>query len=589
MTTNKTKNIARIAALFLCITMLFTSCSMPEVYLPFNIPGFSNNSGGGSGKVAPLGGRRTIPYTEMEYKRPDVEALKQTINGLIEDAKTADSFSDIQKLENEFGTDFEEFSTMSSLAQLKTYQNVNDTYFEEEFRFIEEHSADISTLVNQYIRVIVEGPYANDYREWVGDYYFQSLLDMLLLDSPEVTDLKKQRNLLAADYNKLISTITIADDTGKEYTMDDIFYIEDYDTRIDLYSQFLEINSPQFAAIYLEMIQLDKQTSEILGFETAADMYYLSYTRDYTPAQAMDYMQEIKSIFTPMAEDILSIEAPYIPADYDKTFETMPAVMGEIDPQLEKVWNFMMKYELSDFEYDKNKQQNVAFTTYIQGYDAPFCYGSWAGGIDSVREVTHEFGHFYDMWLRYNVPIVPTLDIQEAYSQGMEILLQPHYSSFTKKANDAKQDGLNSFFSALLMQSFLEEFQQEIFAAENPTHETIVELFGSLSEEYGLGEYFGEEMAYRWYTISHIFDSPFYTISYVTSGVVSLQIWDISEQDYQAAVDTYMNMMYSDQNLPFTEIVLNAGLRNPMDTEVLEDIADQFARYYELTPLPRAA
>ncbi len=44
-----------------------------------------------------------------------------------------------------------------------------------------------------------------------------------------------------------------------------------------------------------------------------------------------------------------------------------------------------------------------------------------------------------------------------------------------------------------------------------------------------------------WILVSHNFQVPFYYLSYGLASDVSLQIWQLSQEDYRKAVDVYMD------------------------------------------------
>ncbi|MDL2324238.1 hypothetical protein LJC61_03680 [Ruminococcaceae bacterium OttesenSCG-928-A16] len=576
-------------ALTLCTVFLLTGCGILPSFIAGNKPN--------SPTTEQDDDRRVIPYASMEYVRPDVDAIKARLAELTEEIKTAESFEELLRLDDEASELGEHFSTMSTLAMLKTYHNATDTFFEEEYRYCEDRGVELGNFGNDLNRAIIESPYADEYREYYGDYVFESIENSLLLNSVEVEPLKQRRNQLNIDYNNALATLTLKRD-GKEYTTEDIYglYNPNDSSSIDVYFDYLMAyyseNAEQFAGYYIEMIALDKEIAAKLGFETPEEMYYLTYSRDYTPADALDYCQNAKDIFVPLAQQVYAYETYLIEMDLDKTMDTMPKALKKIDPTLVDTWEQMVEYGLYDFAPLPNKQSGIAFSTYLPEYDTPFLYSYWENEFYDATTLMHEFGHFNDNWQHYDEAIVDNLDIAETYSQGLELLMNAQFRSFTEYYEPAQEAHLKNFMNPLTYQAMLEEFQQELYAMETLDSDNIAKLYADMQIEYGYEDSVfddGNGRDYSWFQITHLFDAPFYTISYWTSACVALQIWAISRDDYSAAVEIYNNLLTANQNQPFNQLVTSVGLQSPSYVETLQDIAESFVDFYELSPISYGA
>ncbi len=572
----KKRHSARFAALLLSVLFLFSSCSLP-VDLPF-WP-FNNE------KAVDIGTRRTIPFSEMEYERPDADAIIAEVEAMQAQLETVDDFDTLLSLDEKVGTTTEYFYTMSTIAMIHTYLDSYDEFFEAESRYCEERGSELDNAVTKFNKTILEGPFREDYKEYVGEHVFQAIENSFLLNSDAVVELRQQRSALNADYNKLLSTMSIEYE-GKAYTMNDIVEIEDYPLRRQLLISLWEENNPEFAGMYLDQIELDKKIASTLGFDTPADMFYMSYNRDYTPQDTLAYFETVREAFVPLQPLLASNQVGYIEADYDKTLAAMPKALSQIDPQLEEAWRFMTKYELNNYAPAPEKQMGIAFTTELYAFDAPYCYSYWSDDFNSVSTIIHEFGHFYDSWLRYDAGVPQNLDIAEVYSQGLEVVMQPHYKNFTTSSQAAQVGNLLDLCDSVITQSFYEEFQMKMYEAENLDAEGIADLFSSLSEEYGLADYYGGDFKYFWLNVTHFFDAPFYTISYVTSAVVALQLWTPDENRWEHSAETYIKLIQADQNKPFLQLLKDNGLANPLEPATLSSISSSLEEY--LAPASRS-
>lgn len=593
----KKKNLLKGLAVTLCGSILLSSCSL----LPSKSSKFTEANNATSAVETEDTARRTIPYSEMEYVRPDGDAIKAQYVELTEKIKNAQSFEELITLDDQSNDVSTTFSTMRTLAMLKNYHDSEDTYYEEEYRYCSDLGVELSNLINDLNRAIIEGPFAEQYREKYGDYVYEDMKNSLLLNSDEVAPLKQQRNQLNIDYNNALSTLSGIDADGNEYTMEDlptsVTTQAEYNAYLEAIDGLYRGNAETFANYYIDMIKLDKEIAAKLGFESVADMYYLSYSRDYTPADALAYCEDAKEIFVPLAAQVNNVVTAPTSMDLDKTLEKMPDALAKVDPYFEEVWQEMIKYGVYDMEALPSKQSGIGFTTQLYEYDTPFIYTYWDDSFDSATTVMHEFGHFTDGWYHYDDTIVFNLDIAETYSQGLELLMNKDFGQFGVNAKNAQKSHLQSFMNPLTYQAMLEEFQQRIYAmdTEELSSESIAALYPEVLAEYGLSDYgipSDDGGDYSWFRVTHLFDSPFYTISYWTSACVALQIWDMSQDDYNGAVQVYANLMQSDQNQPFTQLIANAGLQSPGDVATLQSIADSYRKFFDLSSsnaMPTAA
>lgn len=581
------KSWLMLVSAIMCIVLL-AGCS-----LPFGL--------GGSGTSSDE--RRTIPYSEMVYERPDAEGIKTRLVELADLIIAAKSYNELLKYDNEAGELLEDFYTMRTLAMLQNYHDTSDSYYEEEYRYCDDAAVEIGNALTKMNAAIVEGPYAEDYRKDVGDYVFQSIVNDLLLNSDSVEDFKKERNQLNIDYNNHLTNLTLSYE-GKEYTMDDItdlYYSDGYSTYIKYYTLYYKENAQIFTEYYSKMIELDKKTARELGFASPVEMYYLTFSRDYTPEDALQFCQNSKETIVPLVEPLTNIyyneiETSPTPLSLSRTMKAIPKALAEIDDELVQAWDHMVNNELYDYESAPNKQGG-AFTTTISKYDAPFCFGNWTDDFGSTTTMVHEFGHYYDDWLRYNVSTVFNLDIAEVYSQGLEVLVQEQYSMLLEipgEIEDARLGGLYDFINPLTFQLALEVFQQRVYALDTFDADVIAQIYAEVLAEYGCSDYgIVDENGrdYSWFRVTHLFDAPFYTVSYATSAMVALQIWSAAQEDYSTGVQLYLDMIHADQNQPFVELVQSIGLEDPFSKRAMSKVADDMMEAFGLTAqdLPAAA
>ena len=561
----KTSHSLRLFLLLLTVMLILTSCVSPQA----------------EERV-----RRTVHFDEMQYERPDIEEMKETLQQITEDLKAAPDFNTALLLDKQKQEQIENLKTMRLLANIHRLLDMSDEYYDAEYRTLKEALVDISLLTTEINRELVEGDFANEYREEVGEHYFEYLQRSLLYESESVAEYKKELIDLTTDYENMITMLTVEYE-GQDYTYIDLFY-ERYNPQpeIPLYQlieQYYDEHLTQYVEIFAEIIRLNKLIADELGFESVSEMMYsLEYIRDYGHAEMLELFRNIKQYIVPLVPLLYDNNIYTGVYDLEVVLEVMPEALGALDTGLRDAWEFMQNYGLYDIETSPNKA-NGAFVDYIYDFDAPFIFSNWSQNqFYELSTLLHEMGHFYELWLHYGKDIMSKVDSSEIYSQTMELLMQSQYHNFIDDPEIAQRFSLSeSLLTNVLYQSALEEFQLQVYEMDHIDAATLGHLFAQLYKDYGFG-YSEEGDAFLsglyhndWIRIEHMLVKPFYTAGYITSAVAALQIWNISQNDEEEAVAAFLAMIRQDQNQPFMMLLKNASLKPPHDPAVLREIAER--------------
>ena len=74
-----------------------------------------------------------------------------------------------------------------------------------------------------------------------------------------------------------------------------------------------------------------------------------------------------------------------------------------------------------------------------------------------------------------------------------------------------------------------------------------------------------EETAALWWTqVDHLFEMPFYVVSYCTSADASMQLYQLALKDPEEAWDAY-SVLLEQWDQPFADALAEAGLESPME------------------------
>ena len=135
-----------------------------------------------------------------------------------------------------------------------------------------------------------------------------------------------------------------------------------------------------------------------------------------------------------------------------------------------------------------------------------------------------------------------------------------------------------------IYQGYYNEFETRVYSLnyEDVTLENINAIAADCAEDFGITitqpweDYYAES----WIEIPHIFQSPFYVVSYCTSCDVALQIYELAEEDSASGVETYYNLIDWDWNMTFTENIERVGLESPFDDGRIEDCVEVIEEYF---------
>lgn len=571
------KTSAKITALLLCLCLL-CSCATPlQSYLAASRAQASSQAvSGSSAQGTPsqtIEGRRTIPFDEMVYTRPDIEGMKERVVQLTSELANAASFDEVMRIDDEVTDIADGFFSDYTLTLIYTMQDLSDADMEEEHRILSDAEVDLTLLFNAFNEELLNSEWADEYRAEVGDYTYAAIENSLLLTSESVAEYAKERAGLVSDYAKWYEEFTVSVD-GEDLNYDELISGFNTDAMNEYYDTYLD----QYAQYVARLVELDKLTAEELGFASAAEMYYISNNRNYTPADARALCDDILENFAPLLMGLPGSANPVPQIDLQAALNEAPSAFRLINPELEEVFNQMIDFGLCDLEPRPGKTTSMQFATYIYNYDAPFMFINWDGSINSTTTLVHEFGHFYSMWVNIR-SISESPDISEVYSQGLELIALPFYDNLVDNVEDMELEYISGLIiNGFIFQSALEEFQLELYELDNITAESLSKLYGDIMAKYYLG--LPNTPDHDWLRIASILDMPFYTMGYVTSALAATQLWAISKSDWNAAADMYMDLIYANKDQDFDDVFQDVGLVSVFSQEAITIVTGALEEFF---------
>lgn len=533
----------RVIALLLALIMLFTCACGKNQEIDVKSDLTVRYPYGGEVDIAskePI----TIPkLSEMEYVHFDTANLLDSIEALTEKIP---EYTDAGKLFEDYFkmySEYREFVSMYALSNFRYSQDITDEYYTEEYSYCdmqydvieEEMIALYAAMAESSLRDALETDYFyegffEDYDgyEDAGDEYF---------------NLKEREANLELQYTA--------------FTADGDLY-DHYDDVVDL---------------FIELVTIRNKIAKERGFDNYLDYAYKrDYLRDYTPAEAKVFLDNVKEYIVPVYK-----EARYSDSFPSSDYFDLPAMLETAAKAMggpfEQAYRLLTEYELYDIKYGDNKQ-DAGYKWYIRKYEVPYIFINGAN-YDSF---CHEFGHFVEG--AYNYEAEADKDTAEIYSQAMEYLAIKYTSDISDRA---KQEyicnAMGKIMQSITLGSAGASFEMQIYSLspEELSKERIEKICMETYKSYGLDVY--EE---RWIYTPHFFTYPAYYISYATSAVASLQICRAEYEEEGNGVELFCKLMDRTQGKHFLAVLIEAGIDNPFEEETLKKTGDFLKEYFGL-------
>lgn len=532
-----------------------------------------------------------VAFSDMRYERPDLDALEDGLDALLADAKKGrKSVDEMLERYRSIQDAYNNADSQMSLSYLLYAMNVKTSDYKDEYADLYARLNELDlTMTDASIALLESEKYGSAARAAWGGEYSDTVFENEALNSFEIQPLLEQEQDLTFRYDELLSSFELYDG-GRRWTVEALapaYYAGeiDYDEYVRLYDRYyLELNR-EAGKLFIDLLRVRDDIAKTLGFGSYAAYMYECYDRDYTVVDARALQQAVKEHIVPVyirasTENYADLSDASF--DLDIYFVKLQRAARDFSPLLLESLNYMLRNDLYDFNVSADKMEG-SFTTYLSNYNAPFIFSQWEGSSGNVRTVIHELGHFTNYYLNALVgwSVSDPLDLAEVDSQGLELLFLPYYDTFFgKNADTAAAETLLDAMYAIVTGCMEDEFQQEVYQNPNMTLDEMNELYLRLAGEYGMQELYGFTGT-EWVGIPHTFQSPMYYISYATSMILSMELWDKSQSDYDAARRAYFAIL---QREPYAKLRSTAalnGLSDPLGEGTIEHLADTLAGYFD--------
>ncbi|MBO4418607.1 MAG: hypothetical protein J5789_02105 [Oscillospiraceae bacterium] len=524
-----------------------------------------------------------VPFSQMEYVRPDVEALYAAFDSLADRAKSgadADSLlSDFYDLYDRYIS----FYSMDSLANVLYSLDTTQTYYQDEYNFCEDESSNLEEKLENLYKAFGASP-SRDQLEtlYFGDGYFDKYDDYEVYTNPEYLRLSHEEAALMSEYRDLTSDMKVTYG-GKTLPLDEMLdSVQTLDDYIGALETYYEQNNAAVGDVFVRLIKVRQQLAATLEYDSYAEYCYdMTYSRDYTPEQGQAFLEGIQTCLLPVLEkaqmDFTLSAGTYGTATEASLQEMLMSAAKNIGGTVWDAYRFMRAYELCDITKSP-KKLDASFQTYLYDYEAPFVFLNSGGDGRDYTTFSHEFGHFTDSYHNYGAD--EDLETAETFSQSMEFLALTYNDTMSQTQKDRLLKlKLMDLLETFVYQAAYAEFEARVYSLDpnEITLEKVNDTFRQCCIDYGIYEEdFDFYYAQSWIDVIHFFEVPNYIISYCVSAETALQVYRLEAETAHAGVDAYFRLLDREYGAGVQQVMEDAGLESPFRDGVLEQSAEFF-------------
>ncbi|MBR0444250.1 MAG: M2 family metallopeptidase [Clostridia bacterium] len=531
-----------------------------------------------------------VLFSDIKYEKPDTAKISDAIRQLdavIDAGESApdsvlDQYDAVLEMYNHLDSE-------ESLAYVLYAMDVTEDYYSDEYDFLVEELNRIDLeLTDVSIKLFESDKYAEPMLDRYGPVFKENVYLGEKLNSPEIQEDLSAEQKLVSEYDTLLTTFA-AEDGGKTYTMDDIIGIAstDYKEYVRLFTQYYSQLNQKAGAIYLKLLKIRNTIAKKLHYDTFADYRYEGYGRDYTREDIQELQKAVKEHLVPLYKSAV-IRQYLTSPDTEKGLDNIPlstfmnrfeGVLGDFSEKIQSSFRYMLRNGLITTDVSEKKME-TSFTTFLSDYHSPFIFTQYEGKIRSAKTIIHESGHYANFYYmqNYGWNISDPLDIAEIDSQALELLMTHYYDRlFGNMAATERTDQLIDGLYAILSGCMEDEFQQRVYENPDMTLEEMNRMYYELADEYGFAELYGYTGT-EWAAIPHSFQSPMYYISYAVSMIAAMEIWELSEKDFDAARDVYLTILCRPANSKFRTLTTENGLKDPVSPATVKSLAKSVSK-----------
>ncbi len=546
--------------------------------------------------------KENFTFEQMQYTRPDFEALKTFYEGLNEKVKNASSYEEVKACILEEEAYSSHVGTMMTIVEIRHTVDTSDKFYEAEDEYINQAYPEAMAYIQAFSESLLNSPFKKEIDEEYGEQFLKMI--KLGVDSfcEENIPLMQEENDLVNRYQRLTAACKISFDGGEHNLYGIKKYFSDPDREVrkaaaKAYAQFFEENDKELGEIFDKLTKLRHQMGVNMGFKNFIPLGYMQQGRmDYDEKDVASFRKQVLEEIVPFCNELYKAQAKRIGVEkirfYDEELiftdgnavpvgdraylvEQARKMYHDMSAETGEFIDFMLEHELMDLDNKPNKAA-TGYMTSLNDYKAPFVYSCFNGTTGDVDVLTHEMGHAFAGYLAMrNQPLqamwdVPT-DIAEIHSMSMEQFAYPYAELFFgDKADKYRFQHLQESLTFVPFGVAVDEFQHIVYENPDMTPDERTAAWSELEKKYMPWRDYGEDNEFFsrggwWYHKLHIYHYPFYYINYTLTTMGAMEFKKKQATDKDACWQDYLTLSKLGGSLGYLDTLKAANLANPFE------------------------
>ncbi len=554
-----------------------------------------------------------MKFSEMPYKRIDMDEVKSFFTKLISDSKNAKSGEEQFELHKKY---YDFINEIKSNLVIANFRHDCDTTIEEyakEKDYIDEILPGINQLETEYLKVVFESPYRDFLEKKISKVAFKNMELANNSINDKIIPLMQEENALISKYDKLIASAKIPFD-GEEYNLSllrKFLTADDRETRKrawKAYSDYFTSVTDEIDDIYDKLVKNRTAQANELGYDNYVELGYNRMNRNaYRRKEVEGFRKQVKESFVPFVCEIQELRRKNIGVDALKYYDNEvyftngnPAPTGtpeeilkagqemyrELSPETAEFFDFMTENELFDVLGRKTKKQG-GYMDFIPKYKSPIIFANFNGTSGDVDVITHECGHAFQGYVTRDIEIKEhndiTMETAEIHSMSMEYFTYQWMDKFFgDRADDYRKMHLMDSITFIPYGCMVDEFQHIVYDKPEMTPAERKAVWADLEKQYRPWlDYENDEFFVNggfWQKQGHIFWQPFYYIDYVLASVVAMEFKVWMDKDFNEAWKHYLQLCNLSAKDFYENELAEAGLESPFKADTVKNLVEELKK-----------
>ena len=553
-----------------------------------------------------------MKFSEMNYTRPDIDALLARCKELAAKAASAASGEELVEAYYEQSHAFADYNTAANLASIHYTCDTRDAYWKAEQDFFDANGPAVQNASVEISRTFLANPHVDALTEAFGTTCVAGMKNAVLGMDDRTVELQKEYNALVSQYQQVYGGALVELD-GKQLTIPQLGpYKENLDPAVrraayEAEAGYFDAHRAELDELYTKIVKNLNEQAHILGYHDYSELSYVRMNRiGYGPEEIKRFRDQVANDVVPQLQKVIELrrqrtgiqhptfaDLPVTFKDgnpspikgYDARMAAARTMYHELSPETAEFIDFMQDNELFDVESRPGKMSG-GYMTSLPAYKAPFIFANWNNTSADVDVLTHECGHAFEGYVAERDPEVPAdlecpgMESAEIHSMAMEFLTAPwHHLLFGKDTEKYALVHAEDSFLFLAYGCAVDEFQHLMYQNPDLTPDERNKVWLDLEHKYRPWIDFDNLPFYGrgagWQRQLHIYECPFYYIDYCLSTMAALQFFLLSLKDHKDAWQRYLKLVRRAGTASYSELCETAGLNVPFTDGSIKAIAEE--------------